>query len=266
MPAAIGQSLESDRLSWPIEFVAPDLSDRSRPDGRSRGGASRRGSCALSNAQPPLTALVPSTLMQQPTSQNFIAENAPGAEEEISTTPAEVVLSLTTHTHPTFWFYVPYRLDGSMALEFVLQDAEGNTLYQIQLTPEANDSGILGVSLPDSSPALATATPYRWFLIAYCDAASPVFVEGWMERVELTAATLEQLEQATLAQKATIYANQGIWQDALMILGSLYLDNPKSNAIAADWSTLLESAGLEILIRERFLPIFDIEHIDSFSS
>jgi hypothetical protein len=164
-----------------------------------------------------------------------------------------VVFSLTTRVHPEFWFYVPYSLDGDLTLEFVLRDLEGSTLYQTRIAPEADSPGIFSITLPESSPALMIATPYQWFFVAYCDTNSPMFVEGWIERIELNTVSQEQLEQFTPTQRATVYTEQGIWQDALTTLGDAYLDNPESAALATDWFILLQSAGLEDIAAEKIL-------------
>lgn len=246
-PSALGQAEAIENLRWPTEFTAPDLADRRRPDGRSRGGASR-GGCQLTDEQPPLTALVPS-IAQAPVVD---AENRPGAPTDLTTTVSEVVLSQTTQERPGFWFYVPYPLDSDLPLEFVLQDGEGNTLYQTQFTSEGQGSGIVRVVLPETAPALDLATPYRWFFMAYCDRNAPAFVEGWIERVELPSAVQNQLDQAPASRQVDLYTEQGIWQDALDTLGVLYQQDPQSEAWQTDWVELLTSAGLETVATEDF--------------
>jgi hypothetical protein len=167
-------------------------------------------------------------------------------------------LSLTTQPHPNFWFYVPYQLDGDLDLEFVLQDEIGNTLYQTRLAPAFDRSGIIEVILPDTVPPLALERPYRWFLVAYCEPNSPTFVEGWIERIELDDGVQEQLALASPRQQAGLYATHGIWQDALMTLGSSYRSNPDSVDARDEWIALLDSAGLAKVATEELLPTFDI--------
>ncbi|PSN18733.1 hypothetical protein C7271_10945 [filamentous cyanobacterium CCP5] len=246
-PSALGQTEAIERLRWPTEFTAPDLADRRRPDGRSRGGASR-GGCQLTDQQPPLTALVPS--MPQIVAPD---EAEAATQSDLEETVSEVVLSQTTQDRPGFWFYVPYTLDGDLPLEFVLQDGDGNTLYQTKFVSETNDFGIVRIVLPETAPALELAAPYRWFFMAYCDRNAPTFVEGWIERVEIAGAMQRQLDQVPVSRQVALYAEQGIWQDALDTLGVLYRQDPQTDALQADWVELLTSAGLEAVAAEDFV-------------
>lgn len=256
IPSSLGQAVTNEHLSWPTEFVPPDLSDRRRPDGRSRGGASR-GGCDLPEEQEPLTALVPSTVVSPDPAPDLALENPTPTELPLNDATYEVVLSLTTKPHPDFWFYVPYQLDGDLDLEFVLQDEMGNTLYQSRFAPVFEHPGIISVALSETTLPLALETPYRWFLVAYCEPSSPTFVEGWIQRVELNEAVQEQLAQASPSEQANLYATHGIWQDALMTLGTLYRQHPDSVDARAEWMALLKSAGLGKVATEDLLPTFD---------
>lgn len=250
-PVAIAQVIESGlesvtvpssaparaaQLPTALEFVPPELPDRGRPRGRSSGTASR-GTCEFSS-QLPLTALVPVTKI------------TPEAEDESAINITyDFVFSLTTQANPTFWFHVPYHLTET-PVEFVLKNEQKQTLYQAtyqanvsEALSAENDTGVVNVSLPEDALALAVGDRYHWYFMVYCDEQAPSFVEGWIERVPLDPALAADLAEASSAEKARLYAQKGIWQDALTQVGTQRLAEEQS--AFEDWTSLLSSIGLE---------------------
>lgn len=222
---------------------APDLADLGAPPGRRSGGASRNGNantCPMPS-QPPLTALVPIT-------QIISSE----LSETNSVSPREFVFSLTTQDRPTLWFYVPYYLDTT-SLTFVLQDEDHHTLYKTRLTSPKHEKGIVQVPLPESSPALQPNNYYQWYLALDC--APNEFVHGVINRVPLEASLKTALNTAaTPRDRVVLYANHGLWQEALTLSGELYQAAPNDTTLANDWSSLLESVDLGPLTQQ---PLID---------
>lgn len=233
MKTALAQAEVVDAST--LQFNPPVLGDRRRPGGRSSGGASR-GSCTLAEQQTPLTALVPTT--------KEIPEDAPEYES---------VFSLTSEARPAFWFYVPYEL-STTPLELVIQDENNNTLSQHRFSGIGSGTGLIHVSLPETTPELEPETLYHWYFLAYCDENNPAFVEGWIERTPLDADLASDLTGASPREQTERYANDGIWQEALTTLGQQYLASPNDPALADDWNSLLESINLEHITEQ---PLID---------
>lgn len=205
-----------------IQFVRPKLPVGTAPGGRRTGGG-RRDSCP--NVNPKLTALVPVT-------------------EE----PAKVqnVWSLTTSERPTLWFYVPYTKNSAYPTEFIVQDQEGNSIHRGDITLP-DKPGVMKIDFPDSIPPLTVGNSYRWFLNVYCDKqkeAPPVYVEGVVSRVNLSAKAIQQLRNATPQQQAAIYAENGIWHQTLATLLNMHQKNPQSPTAQTAWKNLLSEVGL----------------------
>lgn len=208
-------------------FAQPPLpSSEGRPGGRVRGGA-KRGPCLSVETQ--LTALVPFT------------QDAPTVTD---------VWGLTTQAHPTFLFYVPYSKDSAYPTEFVLQDQDDNILYRKAIAlPEK--PGIISVSLPADEAGLAVNKQYRWFFIIECDQqkhSPPIYVEGVIQRIQLKPATIQQLQTSSLSQKFDIYAENGIWFDAVETLFQLRQTNPRNVVIEEKWRNLLTSINLDDIV------------------
>ncbi|MBW4548637.1 MAG: DUF928 domain-containing protein [Symplocastrum torsivum CPER-KK1] len=236
----------------------PTLPGRGNPDGRTFGGGSNvfpapdevapgsrtgeasraRGGCP--RVTTPLTALMPVT---KGTSSGQSASTTP--------TTSESVYGLTVAERPTFWFYVPYPLTSSRPVEFVLQDEDGNDIYQTQFTESGTVPGVVGLQLPPTVDPLEVGKRYRWYFLIYCNPEEPTFVEGWVERVALNPTLKTQLDQATTPQqKADLYAQAGIWYEAVTTLAELRRQKPNDQALNAQWLELLQSVDLEAIATE----------------
>ncbi|NQE35291.1 DUF928 domain-containing protein [Microcoleus asticus] len=164
----------------------------------------------------------------------------------------------TVSDYPTFLFYLP-QTDAKLA-EFILQDQSGNQIYKQDVTI-SNLSGVIGVSIPANTnvPPLEVGKSYRWNFTVICDAqdrSSDQIESGVVRRVELSADIRSQLEKADARQKTVIYAENGIWQDALSTLAAARRVNPNDAELAADWESLLDSVTWGEIAKE---PIVEIE-------
>ncbi|NDJ24899.1 DUF928 domain-containing protein [Nostoc sp. B(2019)] len=218
-----------------VRFNPPPPPPGPPPGGRPTGGASRGGSLSVCpSVKTQLTALVPFS-------------------EESGT--VKNVWGLTTVERPSWLFYVPYTKESTYPAEFVLQDPESNPIYQKAIAlPES--PGVIRVSLPASAPALEVGKQYRWFLTVYCDQqkeSPPIYVEGMIQRVNLKQATVQELNTADPLKRVVIYAQNGIWYEALTTLAELRQKNPQNTKLQAEWRNLLTSIRLDKLAAE---PIF----------
>jgi len=164
----------------------------------------------------------------------------------------------TVSDYPTFFFYLP-QTDAELA-EFILEDQSGNQIYRQDL-PIKNVSGVIGVSIPANTnvPPLEVGKKYTWIFSLVCDPedrSSDLLEIGIVRRVELSAEILRELENANPRQKTFIYAENGIWQDALSNLAAARRANPNDTDLAADWESLLDSVTLGAIAKE---PIVEME-------
>ncbi len=210
-----------NRTVAPVTFNQPTPpANQGAPAGRVGGGASR-GDCPSYAA---LTALVPVT---------------DGA-----------VWNLTTSAHPTLWFYLPGELPSGASVEFVLQDQADNYVYREAIPASVVQEGLAKFSVPESAPPLAMETSYTWTMAVYCNSEQPsesVFVNGTIHRVALDATVQVQLAQAEPMDQVRLYADSGIWHDALNQLARHYQANPTNADVRYLWSSLLQQANLDAI-------------------
>lgn len=189
-----------------------DFSGDGRPGRRAGGGS--RSPCP--SVDPPLTALIPATNWGK-----------------------------TVVERPTFWAYVPYSPQAVPVGEFSLQDEKGRDVYRTPLTLPKTP-GLVSFSIPPTAAPLEINQWYRWYFKLYCQPqklSTPVFVQGWVQRVELAPALESQLK-ATTPQEYTAYATNLIWYDALSRLAEMRFTNPSDAALKQDWAKLLSSRGI----------------------
>lgn len=224
----------------PIKFSPPPPPPDRGATG-DRGGAASRG---CGNGNQSVIALVP--IYEQKLKQE--------QTEAVSITK---VWGLTTVEHPTFWFFVPYEKSTIKTIEFVLKDESSKpsqTLYRASVViPEK--PGIISVRLPASTPPLQTGKMYHWFfkMKVICNPQQPVereYLEGWVQRVNPNPKLANSLKQATVYQRVGLFAENGIWYDALTTLGELRRVKPQDANLATDWINLLQSVGLEKLANQ----------------
>jgi hypothetical protein len=234
-PIALQMSLSS-AIATPIKLKLPPPPQRGIAG--NRAAAASRDNCP--QVVRPLTALVPKYQERR-------------------------VWGLTQMERPTFWFYVPYTKNSIVDMSFMLQDESNPTdtkiIYENSQISPARSPGLMKVVLPSSIQPLATNKPYHWFLKLNMSCRSgqrPLFVDGWVQRVELDRHLNVQLERATPAAKVALYAENGLWYDALATLANLRFAKPQDPASNQDWQTLLDAIDLGDLASQS-----DVENVRS---
>jgi hypothetical protein len=222
-------NVDSQPITQPgrVRFVGPTEDNLSSPNYR-RGRPISAGHICDDRAKTKVTALVPESLIGR-----------------------------TVSEYPVFFFYFP-QTQAEVA-EFTLQDEKGNVIYQQDLTIK-NLSGVIGVSIPANKDVwrLEAGKNYRWSIGLICDPedrSGDAIAIGIVRRVQLSADILRQLDAADPRQKTVIYAENGIWQDALGTLAAARRANPNDTDLAADWESLLDSVKLGEIAAEPILPI-----------
>jgi hypothetical protein len=158
-------------------------------------------------------------------------------------------LGLTTSTTPMLFWYVPEN--AATAAEFILMDDTDAEVYKARFRV-TGEAGIISLSLPEDAglPPLQVGKDYHWSFALICaaqdsaDNSGLVFTEGWIQRVEADAQLQERLANTSEPDRALVYAEAGIWQDAIASLASQRRAQPTNPLFATRWNTLLTSVGL----------------------
>lgn len=168
-------------------------------------------------------------------------------------------LGVTTAAHPSLLFYLP-QATAARDVEFVLLDANDELVYDTTFQVKGN-SGVISLNLPDDGalPSLAMNENYYWYFSIICDAANraqDIVVEGWIRRIELTAPLTHQLDNAAPLERARLlYQESELWHEALTLLADLRRAQPNEPTVAAQWTQLLQSVGLDSIAQESLIDL-----------
>jgi hypothetical protein len=168
---------------------------------------------------------------------NCIAKN-----QNLTTLIPKSGIGLTTVANPTLYFFIPQN--SAPRGELVVQDEKTQIVYQ-QEYKLSSKAGVVGIQLPPNS--LAVNKNYRWSFSIICnlrDRSSDKFVQGTIQRFE-NPSLMKNIAQATPEKRLLIYAEAGIWHDALDTLAKLRYSNPRNSQFKADWAALLTAPGVE---------------------
>jgi hypothetical protein len=150
----------------------------------------------------------------------------------------------TLAERPTFLVYLPAS-NAKIGL-FSLKDKQGKLHYQ-QTVPVTGQAGIMAIQLPATAPALELGNDYQWFFALKIDgdlSPSTPYVDGWVQRIQPTAAISEALQANSPLDKANALAKLGVWYDSAALLASLRSQQPDSALMAKEWSEFLTSVEL----------------------
>jgi len=181
---------------------------------------------------------------------------------------------LTVAANPTVFVYVPETTTQSaedvVFAEFSVFDDQSDQYKDVYKTtfrlPTVVSSdlpnssvftpGILKLSLP-ANVSLETGKNYHWVFHLYCRKANAEpdaehnytrrYVEGWIQRTELSPELKAKIEQATPLEQAKLYAQARIWSETLMLAAQLRSSNPD------EWEELLKSVGLNEIAQAPFI-------------
>ncbi|MBE9039284.1 DUF928 domain-containing protein [Oscillatoriales cyanobacterium LEGE 11467] len=221
--------------TWQLSQFNPP--DRGAPD-VAVGGATRGELCGV-------TPLIP-----KDTSKDYGEINPP-------------YFGLTVAERPTFFFHIEKQIAQEVFFEVYEYNTEGRgkdgqLIYETNFSVSATP-GILSTKLPPSSDLEAGKT-YRWYLDIVCGNDSSVEVastSGWVERVDATPELSSKLVRAdTTEARSQVYADTGIWFDALNILGQERIA-ADTDTLKTEWENLLEALNLTNLEGIANAPFMD---------
>jgi hypothetical protein len=158
------------------------------------------------------------------------------------------VWGLTASEYPSLWFYIPYAQNSIDRIDFILTDGDNSNhkiVYKNAIEPPTK-AAITNFTLPRTSPPLEIGKLYQWELKLTMrrQLEKEISVKGWMQRTKINNELGDRLKQATPDRQAALYAENGLWYDALSTLAQLHRDRPNNLAIKQDWQHLLDSVDL----------------------
>ena len=154
-------------------------------------------------------------------------------------------VALTTQDQPILYWFLSNQTKHPIEVTLIIEEAT-QPLLEKRLSLPAQP-GIHGIRLKDFNLHLSKATQYRWFVAVVADPdrrSKDIIAGGMIERVECSDALRVKLTQADKRNIPSIYAESGIWYDAIMTLSELIEANPNDMNLRKQRAALLEQVGL----------------------
>ncbi len=157
-------------------------------------------------------------------------------------------VGLTTQEQPTLYWYL--SKPTTHPIELVIIQSVGikpmGKLIEIPILPLAQP-GIHRIRLGDYGVKLAPGTQYQWFVTSVVKPdrrSKDIIAGGFIERVGDPEAIQMKLVQAGEASAARVYAETGIWYDAVMALSEMIDAAPNDPRLRRQRAALMQQVGL----------------------
>jgi hypothetical protein len=158
-------------------------------------------------------------------------------------------VGLTTQEQPSLFWYQSKPAKAKFELT-LLQEDRLEPLVQVS-GEHALQTGIQRLRLSEHNAKLAVGVEYQWVVALITDPdnrSSDLVASGVIKRIEPPAALKRQIESASRASLAGVYAEAGIWYDALSSLTDQIEAAPANKALQEARADLLRQAGLKVSV------------------
>src|SRR6266545_4904115 len=159
---------------------------------------------------------------------------------------------LTVSEQPSLYWFI--SADISLPVEVTIADPNGTQPLLEKRVPTPVRRGVQRFPLADVGAKLAPGIPYRWSVTVVSDPnrrSRDILASGTIERVEPPAGLGAKLQGASKTNLAFLYADAGIWYDALAAISELIESSPNDADLLRQREALLTQAGLPEVARDR---------------
>lgn len=186
--------------------------------------------------------------------------------------PSQDYIGQTISSHPTFSWYLSQPVEVPMQFTLVedKRGGGGKTIWEKKI--DSAQQGIIHVEIPKDRPELVPGKTYRWTVTLVCNSVQPSanrYLISYIERVPITAALEQKLSARGLNRnslpktipsgsalemraRASLYAESGLWYDAVAALAAASKQHPKDSLVQEDLLSLFNQVGLgDVAMQER---------------
>ena len=166
-------------------------------------------------------------------------------------------VGLTFQEQPTLYWYISKTTRHLIELT-IIEDQAIYPLFEKGIDPPSQP-GIQHIRLKEYGVHLSPKTQYRWFVALIPDPdqrSKDIIAGGIIEHVEVPEKLREKLLQADKRETIYIYAEEGIWYDALMMISDLIEASPNDTILHKQRASLLEQVGLPEIAEFEMKQVF----------
>jgi hypothetical protein len=151
---------------------------------------------------------------------------------------------LTMYAQPTLYWYVSKPSNTTLELTLIADAAEKPVFSQ---NVSVTQAGVQAIDLAQRGVTLAPDTDYEWFVSVVTDPgqrSKDVTRGGVIRRVAVDPAVQSRAAAAGARGAARVYADAGLWYDAIAALSRQIDSNPADTTLRAQRAELLKQIGL----------------------
>ncbi|NEQ32475.1 MAG: DUF928 domain-containing protein, partial [Leptolyngbya sp. SIO4C5] len=193
-------------------------------------------------------------------------------EPFLSVVPIDTKHGLTVGQSPILFIHLP-ELPSSAHAVLSISDVQQLEYYEFEIESLPTESGIVAIALDEQAEFLQQnpGKDYYWLLQVQFNndenfARSPERsrpITGSIRYVEPGAELVERLAANSIEHHAAIYAEAGLWYDALAVLFKLQQSQPNNLSFQQQWRSLLVSVGLSEIENAALLPLLEATGLNS---
>jgi hypothetical protein len=155
---------------------------------------------------------------------------------------------ITTREQPSLFWYQSRPAEAKFELT-LLQENQVNPLVQVKVE-RSTKAGIQRIKLSDHGVRLTPGVEYQWVVALINDPdnrSTDLVASGVIKRIEPAADLKEKIAKATPLSLASVYAEAGIWYDALAVLSDEIEAHPENKVLQQTRTDLLRQVGLKLV-------------------
>jgi hypothetical protein len=154
-------------------------------------------------------------------------------------------LALTTQAQPSlFWFQ---SKPAKAKFELTVVEPKKPTPLLSLTSPDADKAGIHRIKLARYKVELQPDVAYEWSVAIVPDAenrSKDVIAKGVIKRISPPSDLASRVEKASDLERASAYAQAGIWYDALDAISNAIESHPDDASLREQRASLLKQVGL----------------------
>jgi hypothetical protein len=153
--------------------------------------------------------------------------------------------AFTSSEQPSLYWFI--SKPTSLPVELTVMNPQGVQPILETRVPTPVKPGIQRVRLADYNVHLAPGAAYRWFVAVVADAdrrSKDILAGGAIERVNLQDDVKTKLAKASEKELPFVYAQAGLWYDALKAISDLIDAAPQNQELHNQRTALLKQVGL----------------------
>jgi hypothetical protein len=153
---------------------------------------------------------------------------------------------LTTRSQPTLYWYLSEPANARLDVTVTRDDQIDPLVEQVIGTPKT--AGIQSLDLAKAGATLKPDVEYRWFVSLTPDEkqrSNDVVASGTIKYIKPDATLENKVASADELTQARIYAEDGIWYDAIDSLSRAIGEKPGDVSLHAQRAAMLDQVGLK---------------------